>query len=218
MKTYFLFDLDGVVLDSMSYHIKSMQEACEIFGINAPKEVLLYNEGAITYDLLKDLADKSNVELTKEQYFEIIKYHKKFFIEKYAKEVKPFDGVVDLLYKLKSNNKKLAIVTGSDKELIEADLPKEIKKIVDVIVTADQIQFRKPHPQPYQKALELLNAKPYESLSVENSPTGIMSAKNAGLYCIGITTTLSEEKLKLADLIVKDHFELSKYLLNGWTI
>lgn len=216
MKKFFLFDLDGVILDSMPYHIKSMQEACGVFGIEAPSEILLYNEGAITYDLVKELADISKVELTKEKYLEIIKYHKKFFIEKYAKEVKPFDGVVDLLYKLKSNNKKLAIVTGSDKDLIEADLPKEIKDVVDVIITADQIQFRKPHPQPYQKALELLNAKVNESVSIENSPTGIMSAKNAGLYCIGITTTLPKEKLQLADLIVKDHKELSKYLLNGF--
>lgn len=210
-----LFDLDGVILDSMKYHVKSMMEACAMFNINISEETLLTNEGAITYELLKEAAFRSNVILTKERYLEIIGYHKKFFIEKYSSKVKPFEGIVELLYKLKSQGKKLAIVTGSDKDIIDSDLPKEIKEVVNVIITADKIEYRKPHPQPYLKALELLNGKVDESVSVENSPTGILSAKNAGLYCIAITTTLSKERLQLADLIVKNHKELSEYLLNN---
>ncbi|MFN3551385.1 MAG: HAD family hydrolase, partial [Endomicrobiia bacterium] len=166
MKKFFFFDLDGVILNSMPYHAKAMNQACCLFGINISEDIVLNNEGAITYELLEKIAESSNVKLTKEMYFEIISYHKKFFIENYSKEVKPFDGIIDLLYKLKSFGKKLAIVTGSDKEIIDSDLPKEISNVVDVIITSDKIQYRKPHPQPYQKAQEILTAKKEESLAV----------------------------------------------------
>ncbi|MCS7151072.1 MAG: HAD family phosphatase [Endomicrobia bacterium] len=215
MKNY-LFDLDGVILNSMPYHAKAMREACAIFGIDLKEEVVLYNEGAITYDLLKGVAKQTNINFTMENFLEIINYHKKFFIEKYARYVKPFDGVMEILYQLKEKDKKLAIVTGSDKEIVDADLPKEIFNILDVIITSDRIAHRKPHPQPYLKALELLNAKVDESIAVENSPTGILSAKSAGLKCIAIPTTLPKEKLQIADLIVENHSELKKYLLNGF--
>ncbi len=214
MKKFFLFDLDGVILNSMPYHTKAMQQACFISEINISEEIILNNEGAITYELLKEIAKNSNVFLTKEKYFEIINNHKKIFIEKYAKEVKPYYGILELFYKLKSYDKKLAIITGSDKDIVDVDLPKEISNLVDVIITADKIQYRKPHPQPYQKALELLGAKKEESLAVENSPTGILSAKNAGLYCIAIATTLPKEKLSLADVVLGNHSELANYILN----
>ncbi len=210
----FLFDLDGVILDSMPYHAKAVAEACEKFGVKITQEDVYMNEGSLTFDVMQKIFERNSKILTKEVYFEIFKLHKKIFIKKYSKFVKPFDGIYDILNTLKNNNKKLALVTGSDIDIVKSDLPKDIEKFFDVIITSDKINFRKPHPEPYQKAMELIKTTKQESIAIENSPTGITAAKSAGLFCIAITTTLAKEYLSKADIILKNHFELKNYLFN----
>ncbi len=214
-KENFLFDLDGVVLDSMHYHALAVAEACEKFKVKITKEDVLLNEGSLTFDVMKKIFERSSQTLTKETYFEIFKLHKKFFIEKYSKFVKPFDEIYEILVRLKNHNKKLALVTGSDQEIVNSDLPKNIKELFDVIITADKINFRKPHPEPYQKAVSLLKATVLDSVAIENSTTGIAAAKNAGLFCIAVTTTLPKEYLSKADLILENHIELKRYIFDG---
>lgn len=211
----FFFDLDGVVLDSMPYHTKAVAEACEKFAVTITQEDVYVNEGSLTFDVMQKIFERNLKILTKEVYFEIFKLHKKIFIEKYSKFVKPFDGIYDILNELKRHNKKLALVTGSDIDIVKSDLPKDIEQLFDVIITADKINFRKPHPEPYQKAMNLIGATPQNSVAVENSPTGITAAKNAGLFCMGIATTLPVEYLSKADIVFKNHFELKKFVFNN---
>lgn len=213
MKNIF-FDLDGVILDSMPYHAKAWIEATKEYGVEFSVEDVYENEGSIEFSLIAELFKKKGKEIKEEVFLEILKKQKEIFLKKYSKLIKPFDGIEEILKELKDKNKNLALVTSSDKEIIDSDLPQRIQNYFDVIITADKISKRKPHPQPYQKALELLNAKIEESIAVENSPTGILSAKTAGLKCIAITTTLPKEKLQLADIVIDKHIELKKYLFN----
>jgi len=82
------------------------------------------------------------------------------------------------------------------------------------VVTGDSVERRKPQPDPYLAGLKGIgNGLKGESVAVENAPAGIESAKRAGLKCIAITTTLSDEQLRDADLIVRHHHELADIIL-----
>lgn len=215
MKDYLFFDLDGVILDSMPYHAKAWIEAFSYFGLKFEEIEIYLHEGAIELDTAKDMFLKKGINPTPEFFKKIFKIQKEIFKTKYANLVKPFPEVPDLLENLKKEKKKMALVTSSHSEIFNEVFPKKLIPYFSVIITGDKVERRKPNPDPYLKALEIFKIKNEEALVVENSPAGIMSAKNANIFCIGITTTLPENHLNLADLIVKNHKELCEILLNG---
>ncbi len=215
MKRYIFFDLDGTLLDSMPYHAKAWIEAFSRYGLEFREEEIYLHEGAIELESAKSLFLKKGINPTPEFFEELFRLQKTIFKTKYAKKVKPFPEVPELLEELKKTDKKLALVTSSHTEIFEEVFPRSLKIFFSIIITGDQIEKRKPHPDPYLKALKALNAEKVASAVVENSPAGVLSAKNANLFCIGITTTLPEKHLSLADLIVKNHRELKDILING---
>ncbi len=215
MKKYILFDLDGTLLDSMQYHAKAWLEVFSKYGLDFKEEDIYLNEGALEFEVVKKMFEEKSINITKEQFEELFKIQKRIFREKYSKKVKPFPEVPDLLQELKKQGKELALVTSSHQEIFEEVFPVSLRKFFSLILTGDRTSRRKPHPEPYLKALEALSAGRENALVVENAPAGILSAKSASLFCIGITTTLPEEKLSLADLVVRNHLELRDVLLNG---
>ncbi len=215
MKDYIFFDLDGVILNSMPYHAKAWIEAFSQFGLKFEEKEIYLHEGAIELDTARDMFLKKGVNPTPEFFRKIFKIQKEIFKTKYARLVKPFPEVPELLENLKKEKRKIALVTSSHSEIFNEVFPKELIPYFSVIITGDKIEKRKPNPDPYLRALEVFGIRNKDALVVENSPAGVMSAKGAKLFCIGITTTLPEEHLSLADLIVRNHRELKEILLNG---
>lgn len=215
MKSFVFFDLDGTLLDSMPYHAKAWIEVLSQYGLKFDEREVYIYEGAIEFETVREIFSKKGVEIKKEFFYDLLKKQKETFLIKFARFVKPFPEVPDLLENLKKERTSLALVTSSHAEVLEKVLPKDFKKFFALILTGDRISKRKPHPEPYLKALEFLKASVDDSLVVENSPAGVMSAKGANLFCIAITTTLPESYLDQADLIVKNHLELKKVLLDG---
>jgi len=78
----------------------------------------------------------------------------------------------------------------------------------DFIITGDEVPRAKPFPDPYLVAARQLQLDPSQCAVVENAPLGIDAARNAGMYCIAIETTLGKEYLAAADCILQDIGEL----------
>lgn len=215
-KKFFFFDLDGVVLNSMPYHAKAWIEIFSQFNLNFTEEEIYLYEGAIEFETVKALFEQKGISrITPFEFEKILKAQKSLFKKKYAKLVKPFPEILEILENLKKEKKKLALVTSSHREILVEVLPKELEKFFDFIVTGDQVEKRKPHPEPYLKAKEIFQAKNFEAVALENAPAGILSAKRAHLFCIALTTTLPKNYLSLADLIVENHLQLKQLLLDG---
>ena len=100
-------------------------------------------------------------------------------------------------------------MTGSHISTVRECLSAPVRDAFKVIVSADDVVKGKPSPEPYLAALEKLRAAPDRALVVENAPMGIASASAAGIYCIAIETTLPQEYLKGADMIVRNHEALA---------
>ncbi len=216
MKRFVLFDLDGTLLNSMPYHARAWMEVLEKYGIPFEERDVYINEGALEFEVVKKIFESKGISVDEKFFNELFKEQKKIFKTKYSSFVKPYPGVVELLEDLKTKGKRLALVTSSHKEVLGEVVSSELLNFFDVVLTGDSTNRRKPHPEPYLKALSFLKAPKEDAVVVENSPAGVHSAKNAGLFCIAITTTLEPEYLcPPADLIVENHEKLREVLLNG---
>jgi len=216
MRRYVLFDLDGTLLNSMPYHAKAWIETLKRYGIEFDEKEVYLHEGALEFSVVKSIFNSKGVRLTEDLFRELFEEQKRIFREKYADMVKPYDGVDELLCSLKEKGKKLALVTSSHADVLREACQDDFLSYFDVVLTGDATTKRKPHPEPYLKALSLLGGSREDAVAVENSPAGVKSAKGAGLFCIAITTTLEPCYLSPpADLVVESHGVLKKVLLNG---
>jgi beta-phosphoglucomutase len=101
----------------------------------------------------------------------------------------------------------LAVVSGSARAEIEPVLAAAgIRDAFSVVVALDDVRRGKPDPEGYLLALHLLGFAPSDAAAVEDSEAGVAAAKAAGLYTVGVTTTLSSDRLSQADEVV-DRFD-----------
>ncbi len=195
-----LFDMDGVIIDSMPYHYLAWYEALRPLGIRVSVFEVYLREGERWDKSLKDFLMQSGINPSSRTLAKIFRLRQRFFHRYFKRRL--FEGIGEFLRCLKKNGYTLGLVTGTPRCELNKILPSRIKGLFTAIVTGEMVKFGKPHPVPYLKAAQLLGLKPRECLVVENAPLGIKSAKAAGMFCAAITTSLPKEYLKQADIIV----------------
>jgi len=89
----------------------------------------------------------------------------------------------------------------------------KIKKLFKIIITAQDITKGKPDPEPYLITAKKLQKNPKNCLAIEDSQSGVLSAKAAGMKCIAITTTHSEKDLANANLVVYTFSEINEDII-----
>lgn len=199
-KRVFIFDMDGVIVDSMPYHFISWYEALRPFGVRVSCIDVYAREGAKWDKALKFFLSKSDIIPSKEILEKIYSDHKKIFKKVFKRYF--IQDSFELIKKIKQKGFKLALVTGTNAKRVKKILPKNIYSVFDKIITGDDVKMGKPHPEPYLKAAKALKTKPKECVVIENAPYGIESAKKAGMFCVAVTTSLPKEYLAAADLVI----------------
>ncbi|MFA6282153.1 MAG: HAD family phosphatase [Candidatus Omnitrophota bacterium] len=201
-----IFDMDGVIVDSMPYHFLAWYEALRPFGVRVTCFDVFTKEGERWGKSLRDFFKKAGIKPTKRLLTEVFVLRQKIF-KKYFKRF-IFNGAQGLLSCLKKGGYRIALVTGTPDYEVKRILPRKLHKCFEVIVAGNMVKKGKPHPEPYLKAAKLLKVKPAMCAVIENAPFGIESAKRAGMYCIAVSTSLPKEFLSKADAIVSDIREI----------
>jgi HAD superfamily hydrolase (TIGR01509 family) len=183
------FDMDGVLYDSMGSHATAWIEALKQMGLPFTVNEAYLNEGrtgASTIDgvFIKEYGrnateeEKQTIYLKKSRLFETLKHSEKI----------PY--VTELLAKIKIQKLDIYVVTGSGQpsliDSLELNFPGVFEK--KKMVTAFDVQFGKPHPEPYLIALKKSGLKPWEAVVIENAPLGVESSSKAGLFTIAVNT------------------------------
>ncbi len=206
-----IFDMDGVIVDGMPYHVKSWKEALSTIGMSASDLDIYLMEGMTGRETMEVLIKKSNISISDETADKVIKLKREIFNEIFT--VTLMKGIENFLLELRDRQYKLALVTGTRLEVVNKVLQMGLENIFKVIVTGEMVNKGKPNPEPYMKAVDELNARKEDCIVIENAPAGITSAKGAGLTCFAVQTSLSEEYLQDADKIFQDIDEVSGFLL-----
>ena len=205
-----IFDMDGVLLDSMPYHADAWVQVSGEWGVQVTHNDIYEIEGSNHVLGLQWLFRRAGKELEPEFYEEILE--RKIEICSRIADVRPFDGMVECLARLRGRF-KLSVVTGSERATVEALLSEFFPNMFDVVVCGDDVENGKPFPDPYLKAVEMLGVTVDECIVIENAPMGVESAKSAGIFCVGVPTYVSPDKLSKADVVLTDHEFLPDYLL-----
>jgi len=194
-----LFDMDGVILDSMPYHVFAWQEALEKHGIKVSRQDIYEHEGEKWETTLNNFFQKNNLPADPKLMLKIFTYKRKVFRKVFKRRLMP--GVPELVAELKAKNYLLGIVSGTPSRDIKRLIPHQLLKLFDSIVGGDTVKLGKPHPDPYLKCTADLQLAPAQCLVIENAPLGITSAQSAGCFCLAVTTSLPARYLQKANQV-----------------
>ncbi|AKB77207.1 Beta-phosphoglucomutase [Methanosarcina horonobensis HB-1 = JCM 15518] len=210
-----IFDMDGVLVDSMPFHAAAWKKAFLDMGMKIQDEDIYAIEGSNPRNGLPLLIRKARKEPDDFDFETITTIYRQEF--KRIFELKAFDGMKECLELLKSRY-LLSVVSGSDHFIVHGILDQLFPGIFDAVVTGDDVLNSKPHPDPFLKAVELLNVGKKECIVIENATLGVEAAKKADIYCIGVPTYVKPSELNKADLVVGDHKKLMEHLLSLETL
>jgi len=208
-----IFDMDGVIFDSEHLHIDIEKEVCKKHGISCKNSDWKHLIGRKTIDIFNYMIKrykKKNVtspQLSKEKI--------NLYYNEGVSKMKFFPGFLQLIKFLKKNY-KLALVTSTSRK-IQRKVFKEydLNKYFDIVINGDLVKKGKPDPEPYALAIKKLGFKPNECVVIEDADNGVLSAKRAGAKVIAITNTLPKSRLKKADFIVNNLFEIKEIVKNS---
>jgi len=199
-----LFDLDGVLIDSISYHARAWQVAIhQMLRVQVSESLLLELEGRPPYNVLIEVARRYQltIPLRGDLLNQVCAYKDQLFMNSFR--FTPIPGAVDLVNTLSRFGYRLGLATSNTRVLAEAMLSRlGVQPAFVALVTAEDMEMSKPFDEPYQKLLEKLGGNPEEALVIENSPFGIQSAHAAGLLCLAITSTNEAALLDQAALVL----------------
>ncbi len=205
-----LFDMDGVVVDSMRYHADGWQTVFkENCGIELTREDIFKREGMSGLSSIVDIFVEKGIEVPAERELMELREKKLELFEQ--NEIQLFPEMRSILELLYSNNIGIGLVTGSLRRSVQHVLKDDILKYFEAVITVDDISLGKPHPEPYIYGIEKLGVEKKYVLAIENAPMGIISAKGAGIDCFAIETTLGGDYLNAANIIFKNHRDLYDY-------
>ncbi len=207
-----IFDMDGVLVDSMPYHADAWITVFASVGIKIKREDIYGIEGSNHTGIINLIFKKAGRIPAPSDFNKLTEEKKKIFLK--INKVTVFNGIYECIDLLK-NNCNLGVVSGSDKAIVKELIERFFPDTFSVLVTGNDVTEGKPSPEPYLKAVEMLKVEKEECIVIENAPMGVESAKKAGLYCIAIPTYVDPGMLKNADMIISDQKKLKEYLKNS---
>jgi len=168
-----LFDLDGVLVDACDWHYEALNKALQALGhacISRDAHLASFN-GLPTHVKLEMLG------IIGEEAKKINRLKQDFTLETIRSNAKIMEEKVKLHEFLKQQNIKIACVTNSIRETAEEMLRATGQlQYMDIVITNEDVSKNKPHPECYNRAIQLLDTNPLNVLCVEDSEKGIQAA------------------------------------------
>lgn len=183
-----LFDLDGTLIDTNELIISSFLHTLNKFypGQYQREDVFPFM-GPTLHETFSGI-DQERVQ-------ELIDTYREYNISNHDLLVKEFEGVFETVQWLKQEGYKLGIVTTKMSNVVMMGLKlTKLDQFFDVIVAIDHVTNPKPHPEPIEKALQQLDAKPEEALMVGDNHHDIVGGKNAGTKTAGVAWSAKGRK------------------------
>ncbi len=197
----FIFDMDGVIVDSNPTHKIALKQFCEKHGYHLSETDLrekIY--GRTNRDWLLNLFGKLDDETIRRYADE----KEALFRELYT-TIEPLAGLVEFLKKMDGVGIRRAIATSAPRANVDFTLEKTATgQYFDVILDDSFVTEGKPNPQIYLKSAQALGFDPARCIVFEDSLSGVLAGKRAGCKVVGLTTTHTTEELSETDLTIPD--------------
>ena len=212
-----LFDMDGVIYDSMKNHALAWHDAMGSYGLAMAYSDAYEYEGMRGVETIKLLTQQQWGKAVSDEKAKEMYQHKSRLFAEHCQQTPAgiMPGVKELMQQIKDCGMKICVVTGSGQhtllDKLLGDFPGLLNK--ELMVTAFDVTHGKPDPEPYIIGTRKCGVEPWEAIVVENAPLGVRAAHAAHCFTIAVNTgPLPDEMLirEGADLIYPKMTALSE--------
>lgn len=213
-----LFDMDGVLYDSMRFHSRAWHEAATRHRLDSKPEDFYMFEGQTGESTINELFQRTFKRDATEQEKETI-YKEKAELFNLYNDGKAMKGAAGVLAKVKEYGLESLVVTGSGQHTLINKLNHTYPGCFEreKMVTAFDVKYGKPDPEPYLMGLKKAGVQANEAFVVENAPMGVQAAVAARIFTIAVNTGPLPDEVLLkagADLLYPD----MESLANDWDV
>lgn len=184
-----LFDMDGVLFNSMPYHADAWHKVMKRHGLHLSREEAYMHEGRTGASTINIVYQR---QFGKEAPAEMIE---SIYAEKSAEfnthpEPERMPGALEVLQKVQAAGLIPVLVTGSGQHSLLDRLTHNFPGMFqrERMVTAYDVKYGKPHPEPYLMGLEKAGVKANEAIVIENAPIGVQAGAAAGIFTVAVNT------------------------------
>jgi len=195
-----IFDHDGILVDSEPLHKIAWKRTFAPMGINVTEDELNANIGKSDQIFTEYIIQTHSLDA---HFSDILLLKRRHMRELMENESALFPGVPELVETLASLAMRLGIASSAKRDEIQITFDRfGYEKYFSAVVSADDVQHHKPHPEPYELCCEQLGVAPVDAVAIEDSPAGIESARQAGLYVIAAATSFAPARLAQAHAVI----------------
>lgn len=181
----FMFDMDGVLFDSMPYHAKAWRMTLLEEGLDFDEEIFYQHEGRTSAATVKIMCGDKTPEECKRI------YARKSAIFDSLQQIKPMTKAIDVVRIVRNNGIDATVVTGSGHKKMFEHVRNYYPGLfnLDWMVSSDDVKRGKPDPEPYLTGLKKAGMlMPHNAIVIENAPLGVQSGHSSGCFVIGVNT------------------------------
>jgi beta-phosphoglucomutase len=192
-----VFDLDGTLVDNMALHAEAFAEFMTRRGLPPLDETQRARlDGKRNTDIFPDLLGR---ELPREELVAVSEEKESLYRALSRGRLAPLAGLERFLAILAANGIPVAVATSGPAENVRHTLAElGLAERVTVIVRGDEVPRGKPHPDIFLAAAARLGVPPGECVAFEDSPAGVAAARAAGMVCVAISTSFSDDAFRAA--------------------
>lgn len=206
-----IFDMDGVLVDNLDVHFRAFELFCDRYGIRDWRERLMAMCGMGNDDILRALFPAEVVE--RRGLRALGEEKEAIYREIYAPDIRPVDGLAELLGALKEAGIRCAVGSSGCKANVDFVMERcALAPYFPVRIDGDRVTRCKPDPEIYLTAARELGIDPSECLVFEDSLAGMRAARAAGAKVVALATSLPRTELEAksgADLILDNYVGLT---------
>lgn len=182
MQYAFIFDLDGVLVDTMSLHFEAYRDALEKVGVPIDRAQFYHLAGMTGHEHIRYFAEKAGVAVDVDAVYEYKNQRQAELLGK----AQPIEMNLELLRVLRAGGFKVAIASGSSRRSVRTAM--DLFGIeADAVITANDVTRGKPHPDLFLLSASKLGIPPRCCVVVEDSPVGVEAARAAGMKVFHFT-------------------------------
>lgn len=199
-----IFDMDGVLVDSEPVILAAALAGLREFGVQAAPQDFAPFIGCGEVKFIGGVAEKYGVPYRAEMKDRVYQ----IYLQIVAEKLRLYSSVPQGLQQLRDVGYLLALASSADRIKIDANLTVAgiCPELFSVLLSAEDVTRKKPDPEIYLRTAERLQLLPQQCLVVEDALNGIRSAKAAGMRCLAVCTTFTNEEVlaECPDLIAVD--------------
>lgn len=201
-----IWDMDGVLVDSESYHFEAHKKMLASYGITLTKEYYIHHGVAVPVeDFYKEIFARDHKDYS-EELFVKIHYQKMNEYQQLQREkgIKTIPHAERIVKKLYQNGVLMAIASQVLRDEVARNLRGTgLMQYFPIIIAGGDFGLpKKPAPDVYNKVIELLNIKKENIIAIEDSSIGAQSAVNAGITCLVVTNEFTKDHTFSKEAIV----------------